>query len=189
MKGKRKKDINYYLNLPWEIKLKKIPKEDGGGWLASIPLLGEWSCIGDGETELEAIENLKKRLKQLLQEYLKKGIDIPEPKKEEFKDYSGRILLRLPVDLHYKLATQAKTNNMSLNSYIIYLLSTELTLDSLAKEMEKIAQKIKSEEEEEQVLLEQELKQRILDKPWKPLKVIRGGKDIRLKMEGESEAA
>ena len=30
------KDIEYYLNLEYEIKLRKLSQEEGGGWFAEI---------------------------------------------------------------------------------------------------------------------------------------------------------
>lgn len=41
------------------IKLEVIPEDMGGGWMASIPALGEWTFLGDGETPEEAIEHLR----------------------------------------------------------------------------------------------------------------------------------
>ena len=77
---KKKKDLNYYLDLPWEIHIEMIPDELGGGWKASIPLLGEWTCLGDGDTVKEALTDLAHRFCRLITEYLERGEEIPEPK-------------------------------------------------------------------------------------------------------------
>ena len=76
---RKEKDLDYYLNLPWRIKVEQIPDELGGGWKASIPLLGEWTCIGDGDTVREALVDLAHRFCRLVTEYLERGIEIPEP--------------------------------------------------------------------------------------------------------------
>jgi len=39
------------------------------------------------------------------------------------EDYNGRFLVRMPRELHERLAQAAKDNNTSLNQYIVYLLS------------------------------------------------------------------
>ena len=52
-----KKDVEYYMNLPYEIIVKKLSKDEGGGYLArykDYPLV-----MGDGENEAEAIANAK----------------------------------------------------------------------------------------------------------------------------------
>ena len=74
-----KKDLNYYLNLPYRISIEPIPPEEGGGWRAYIPELGELAFQGDGETPQEALANLEKIKADLFKFYLEKGIPIPEP--------------------------------------------------------------------------------------------------------------
>lgn len=39
------------------------------------------------------------------------------------KEYSGKLLVRIPKDLHRELAAAAKRNGVSLNQYAIYKLS------------------------------------------------------------------
>ena len=55
-----KKNLKYYINLKYKIKITKIPDDEGGGYNACIPLLGSYALQGDGETKKEAIENLEK---------------------------------------------------------------------------------------------------------------------------------
>lgn len=135
-----RKNLSYYLGLPWEIKLKKIPESYGGGWEASIPLLGEGRCHGEGKTKIEALKHLDSVLKEMLEDYLERGYEIPEPKEEEeeAEEYSGRILLRIPHSLHFLLAKQAKKNGMSLNSYLVHLLSLNYPIDQVERELKSI---------------------------------------------------
>jgi hypothetical protein len=44
------------MKLPYQIELIPISKENGGGYLASIPLLH--GCKSDGKTPDEAVKNL-----------------------------------------------------------------------------------------------------------------------------------
>lgn len=37
------KNLEYYLNLPYKIELKKIPLDEGGGWAAFMPELNSVS--------------------------------------------------------------------------------------------------------------------------------------------------
>lgn len=76
---KCKKDLTYYMDLPYKVKYRKISKDDGGGWSAYIFQLGEFAFRGDGETKEEALESLNFIKEELFKDYLKVGINIPEP--------------------------------------------------------------------------------------------------------------
>ena len=41
----------------YEVNLRPLSDDEGGGWLATIPALP--GCTGDGETEIEAIEDVR----------------------------------------------------------------------------------------------------------------------------------
>ena len=41
-------------------------------------------------------------------------------------NYNGRFLVRMPRELHIKLAQLAEKNGVSLNTYIVFLLSRAL---------------------------------------------------------------
>ena len=139
-----KKDLRYYLNLDYPIEIRKIKENEGGGYSASIPLLGKYAFIGDGETIEEAIENLNIIKETLFKKYLKEGIPIPEPQEEEEKTYSGKFLLRVPVELHRFLAIEAKRNGTTLNQYLLYLLTRKSFLKSIHDDLEDVKEEIKS---------------------------------------------
>ena len=134
-----KKDFNYYMNLPYEISIKKVPEEMGGGHIASIPLLGEHRCRGYGKTIKQALNKLEEVKEDLFQDYLKKDYDILEPIKEE-EQYSGKLILRIPKILHRILAQAAKENDISLNQYLVHLLS----LNFGARQFTKLSKRIES---------------------------------------------
>ncbi|MDI6780704.1 MAG: type II toxin-antitoxin system HicB family antitoxin [bacterium] len=72
-----KKDINYYMNLKYSIKIVPIPEEDGYGYCAEIPEL--CGCLGDGETIEEALKNLEDVKWTTIELLLEKKKPVPEP--------------------------------------------------------------------------------------------------------------
>lgn len=120
-----KKDLNYYMSLPYIVELKPILVEDGGGFSASIPQLGRYSLLSDGETIDEALDNLEEIKKERFAEYIQAGVTIPEPEKDE-EDYSGKFVIRIPKYLHRELALTAKQNDVSLNQLVVSMLSSSV---------------------------------------------------------------
>ena len=112
------KDLNYYLNLNYEIKIKKLTSEEGDGWFAEIPLLP--GCISDGETPEEAIFNVNDAKKCWIETCLELGRPVPEPLSS---DFSGQLRIRMPKSLHRVLSEKAREENISLNQYINYQLA------------------------------------------------------------------
>ncbi len=51
------KGLEYYMKLDYEIKIRKLAEDEGGGWFAQIPLLP--CCMSDGETVEECLANLE----------------------------------------------------------------------------------------------------------------------------------
>ncbi|MGB2552386.1 type II toxin-antitoxin system HicB family antitoxin [Campylobacter sp. MOP51] len=92
-----KKDINYYLNLPYKIQLKRIPESEGGGWGAFMPEFnGTAFFYGDGESKAEALDELEIAFKTTLETLLESGAIIPEPISEEKR---VRVNVNLPKSL------------------------------------------------------------------------------------------
>jgi len=112
------KDLNYYLNLNYEIKIRKLSSEEGGGWFAEIPLLP--GCMSDGETPEEAIASLNDAKKCWIESCLELGRPVPEP---GAGDFSGQLRLHMPKSLHRALSEKAREENVSLNQYINYQLA------------------------------------------------------------------
>ncbi|VEG60161.1 Uncharacterised protein family (UPF0150) [Campylobacter jejuni subsp. doylei] len=55
------KDLDYYLNLPYEIIIKKLDEKDGGGYFArykDFPYI-----MGEGENEIKALKDVKEAFK------------------------------------------------------------------------------------------------------------------------------
>ena len=118
-----RKTLDYYLTLDYPVEIRRIDDDLGGGYAASIPSLGSQAFVGDGETPQEAYENLQAARKEIFAEYLEQGLSIPEPISESEHDYSGKLVVRMPRELHAKLSAAAKRNDTSLNQFIVYALS------------------------------------------------------------------
>lgn len=113
----KKKDLTYYMGLPYNIIIRKDPY---GGYFAKIEELE--GCMTQGETYEEALKNIREAMELWLENALEDGDIIPEPVADE-EDFSGKFVLRLPKTLHRKLARNASKENVSLNQYVVFLLS------------------------------------------------------------------
>jgi predicted RNase H-like HicB family nuclease len=104
--------------------------EEDGGFIAIAPDLP--GCSAFGETQPEALAELQDAMAAWIEAARAAGNPIPEasdPAREA--DYSGKVLLRMPRDLHARLARLAKIDAVSLNHYIIYLLTSASTHRSI----------------------------------------------------------
>lgn len=114
-----------YDQVDYPIKLNKISESTGDCWLAEHPDLP--GCITHGETKLEALTNLEDAKKGWIYSKLSGGESIPEPRiEQDSRDASGKILLRMPKELHYRIAQMAKANSISINQELLYLVSCAL---------------------------------------------------------------
>lgn len=120
--NKLEKAINYYMSLPYKIEVERIPPGEGGGFSASIPQLGRNAFLGDGETPEEAIRMLTEVQREIFIDYIKAGVEIPEPERKD-EEYSGKFVIRVPKYLHKELVDEAKKNRVSLNQFVLSLLA------------------------------------------------------------------
>jgi antitoxin HicB len=104
------------------IEIQRISDEDGGGYSACIPLLGRLAFEASGQTIDAALQKLEEVAKILIEEYKLHGIQFPEAPRAD-ADYSGRLVLRLPKHLHKRLSDEAEFDGISLNTYLISILS------------------------------------------------------------------
>ena len=112
------KNFDYFMNLEYEIKIKKLLLEEGGGWFAEIPLLP--GCMADGDSIEEALKNLNEAKASWIETSIEIKRIVPEPNSENF---SGQLRLRMPKSLHRELSQKAKDENVSLNQFILYHLA------------------------------------------------------------------
>lgn len=69
--------VDTLMGLSYKIELTPLSKDDGGGYLATIPLLK--GCASDGRTPDEAIRNLREAQKAWFFSSLKHDDPIPVP--------------------------------------------------------------------------------------------------------------
>lgn len=75
------KNLDYYMALPYKIIVRPLTKEEGSGYFArykDFPFV-----MGDGETETQALEDVKKAFKGAIMVMLENNDTIPEPLIEE----------------------------------------------------------------------------------------------------------
>ena len=112
------KDLAYYLSLPYAVEIRPLSVAEGGGLHASIPRLGRYSAVGDGETGKAAYADLRAALPSSISDWLTQGVPIPEPEpspKARVSSYSGKLALRVPKSLHAQVAARARREGVSIN--------------------------------------------------------------------------
>ncbi|MEH2230877.1 MAG: type II toxin-antitoxin system HicB family antitoxin [Nostoc sp.] len=111
-----KPSLEYYLNLQYPVTLYPDPE---GGYVAQIKDLP--GCLTQGETLEETVANLNEARELWIATAYEAGDDIPLPSSND--NYSGKLLLRMPKSLHRRLAETSEREGVSLNQYIVSLLS------------------------------------------------------------------
>ena len=113
----QRQTLDYYLKLTYPITFYPDPD---GGYVAEIKDLN--GCITQGETIEEAVTNINEARELWIETAYEYGDAIPLPSSES--EYSGKLMLRMPKGLHHRLATLAKSEGVSLNQYLLFLLSS-----------------------------------------------------------------
>ena len=108
------KDINHYLGLDYEIIIRKISQEDGGGYFAYYKDFK--GVMGDGETADEAIADVKSAFKCYLEVALENKEKINEP---SYLTKSKRINITVPIYALEKIDTYAKSLNMNRSTFLV----------------------------------------------------------------------
>ena len=109
--------------------------DEDEGYVALVPELPGVSAVGD--TPEEAVAEVKDASQACTESLEELNIKIPEP--NHLPEYSGQLRLRMPKSLHARLATQAKLEGVSLNSYIVHLLSSGDEKKKIVKTKAKVA--------------------------------------------------
>jgi antitoxin HicB len=123
-----KKNIEYYLHLPYTITLKRGTAEGKEYWVARVLELPH--CMTHGATPGEALEDIEDAKKEWLKSNLEDGLPIPEPSK-----YTGQYHLRMPPSLHETLSKMAELEGVSLNQYMVATLARCAGRDEVLKKM------------------------------------------------------
>jgi len=97
--------------------------DEDEGFIAIAPDLP--GCSSFGETQAEALAELKPAIEAWIEAARAANNPIPDPSDPALRSqYSGKVLVRMPRELHARLTGAAKAEEVSLNHYIVYLLST-----------------------------------------------------------------
>ena len=107
-----KNKVNLYLQLPYKIKVQALSDKDGGGLFANyedFPFI-----IGDGETELDAINDVKKAFAFVIEQDLKEGkfIKLPSQKNYDLNDYK-KVNISFSISQKFLDLIDKITNNRS----------------------------------------------------------------------------
>jgi antitoxin HicB len=93
--------------------------EEDNGYIATIPELSGLSAFG--VTREEALQELEVAKEAYLEVFKEDGCELPES--DTLNSFSGQTRIRLPKRLHASLSREAKMEGVSLNTYIVHLLS------------------------------------------------------------------
>ena len=103
-----------------------IPDANGG---FSAELLEFPGCFAEGETANEAFANLEKAASSWVEVALSQGQEIPPPTASY--GYSGRLVLRLPRELHRLASRKANRDRVSLNQCLVTAIAAWVGADNL----------------------------------------------------------
>jgi len=105
---------------------RKYPKQvfwsdEDEGFIAIAPDLPGCSAFGDSEAD--ALAELDHAIEAWIDSAKAAGNNIPAPSSPAPRAHSGRLLVRMPRSLHQELADGAQREGVSLNQFIIFVLS------------------------------------------------------------------
>jgi predicted RNase H-like HicB family nuclease len=119
--------------------------DEDQGYIATCPDFPGLSAFGKSPDK--ALKEAYIAMELFIEDYEQRGEPLPEPTK--VTAYSGQIRLRMPKELHSQLAKTAAKSGVSLNTYLVSLLSERNAMNVLVSEFndkicnlsEKITQK------------------------------------------------
>ncbi|AST93692.1 pilus assembly protein HicB [Sutcliffiella cohnii] len=123
MSNIKPKNIDYYMSLDYTVVINKVHEESLSYYYGKIAEL-------DGcHTTADSVEELIKDLEEVKRDYIEIKLEFGDPIPEPNEMPSGKIVLRMPKTLHWRLAGEAKQEGVSLNQYMIYKLSQSISND------------------------------------------------------------
>nr|WP_315024807.1 type II toxin-antitoxin system HicB family antitoxin [uncultured Aminipila sp.] len=120
------KELEYYMSLNYPVVI--LQEGDGSFFMEYTDLPGCMTCGTNMEQLLAMGKDAKE---QWFKSALEKNMNIPEPKLVE--EYPDNFKLRLPKSMYKQLALCAKNEGVSMNQYILYLLSQNFAFDCAMK--------------------------------------------------------
>lgn len=122
-------DDKYSIVIQWS--------DEDEGFIAMSPEMDGLSAFG--KTKDEAYRELMIAKNGFLEIFEEDGCPLPDP--DIIDNYSGQTRLRLPRSLHGNLSRAAKRDGVSLNTYIVHLLSERNALSKIIRKIDDIQQK------------------------------------------------
>src|ERR1700722_3916013 len=119
---KIKKDLKYYLNLPWTYTVEKEFFE--GKWYYIIQVNELPGICTHDEDLSKGMEEIKEAIECAIEIYQKKGEPVPEP--IDKNQYKGRISYRTNSKRHWLIARAAKLRHKSINKILDEIVDAEL---------------------------------------------------------------
>jgi predicted RNase H-like HicB family nuclease len=108
------KKIADYINLDYEIIVRALTLEEGGGWFAYYKDFK--GVMGDGETPEKAITDVRNAFKSFVQNAIDNGDTIPMPSSHQPK--AVRLNITIPEDELITIDNFAKSHGMSRSGLI-----------------------------------------------------------------------
>ena len=101
----------------YRLTVRKLSREEGGGYLAEYPDIP--GCMSDGETIEEAVAKGREALRDCLAVFRETGREILKPAAVEPAQWRQR----LPRTLYVKLTEQARAEGVSINSLVTAIIA------------------------------------------------------------------
>jgi antitoxin HicB len=108
---------------PFPYRIQVRWSDEDGAYVGEVPSFP--GAGGDGSTMEEAIARTQESARELIAVAQQHGDPLPSPDVEE-PAFSGQIRLRMPKSMHRALAIASEREGVSLNQYMVALLSAEM---------------------------------------------------------------
>lgn len=102
--------------------------DEDEGYIVTCPDFPSLSAFG--KTPEKALKEACVAMELFIEDYEQRGEQLPEPTK--VTSYSGQIRLRMPKHLHAAVSKAAARSGVSLNTYLVSLLSEKNAVNELA---------------------------------------------------------
>lgn len=123
---RRKAELDAILMRPYAIEFVYGETPDEG----VVAQVAEWpGCMTAGVTREEAIAHLDDAMRDWAEARLRAKLEIPEP----MATYSGKVLLRMPRNVHRAAEQRARQEGTSLNTWLATAVARELGPASAVK--------------------------------------------------------
>lgn len=117
--SKQSRDIDEIIRRPYGVELIYGETPDEG----VVAQIVEWpGCMTAGDSREEALAHLGDAMRDWVEARVSAKLDVPEP----MAAYSGKVLLRMPRDVHRAAERRARKEGTSLNTWLTTAIAREL---------------------------------------------------------------